>query len=72
MLGILDHGFKTIPDSTLKSLQDIKMREDLVGNGHHGYCEAIKEWATRFKVNYIGGCCGCGPEGIKKLQEMYF
>ena len=48
------------------------MRSDLVNNRHSGYCKAMAEFVKRFHVNYIGGCCGCGPEGIKRLQEIYF
>ena len=48
------------------------MRSDLVNNRHSGYCKAMAEFVMRFNVNYIGGCCGCGPEGIKRLQEIYF
>ena len=47
------------------------MRSDLVDDGHRGYCEGIIELVQQFKVNYIGGCCGCGPEGIKRLQETF-
>ena len=52
--------------------QEIKMRGDLVDNRHSGYCKAMDEFVKRFGVNYIGGCCGCGPEGIKRFQEIYF
>ena len=46
------------------------MRSDLVDDEHAGYCNAIEEMITKFKaVTHIGGCCGCGPEGIQSLKK---
>ena len=48
------------------------MRGDLVEDGHRGYCKALEDAVSKFKVDYIGGCCGCGPQGIKALQKRFF
>ena len=48
------------------------MRGDMVDDRHRGYCKAIAQMVESFNINYIGGCCGCGPQGIKRLQEIYF
>ena len=45
------------------------MRSDLVDERHSGYCKAMDQFVVKFNVNYVGGCCGCEPDGIKRFQE---
>ena len=52
--------------------QNIRMRSDLVDERHSGYCNAMNQFVEKFNVNYVGGCCGCEPDGIKRFQEIYF
>ena len=52
--------------------QNIQMRSDLVDERHSGYCKAMSQFVEKFNVNYVGGCCGCEPDGIKRFQEIYF
>ena len=54
------------------SSQNIRMRSDLVDERHSGYCKAMDQFVVKFNVNYVGGCCGCEPDGIKRFQEIYF
>ena len=52
------------------TFQNTKLRTDLVGDKHYGYCSAIEKIVKDFKaVTHIGGCCGCGPEGIESLAK---
>ena len=48
------------------------MRSDLVDERHSGYCKAMNQFVEKFNVNFVGGCCGCEPDGIKRFQELYF
>ena len=49
------------------------MRTDLVDDEHSGYCNAIHEMITKYKaITHIGGCCGCMPKGIKRMQKRFF
>ena len=52
-------------------VRNITKRVDLVSKQHDGFCNFTKEIVQRFRATYIGGCCGCTPDGIKRLFETY-
>ena len=42
----------------------LRVREDLLGDGYTRFAmEYLKHGAS-----WVGGCCGCGPEGIHRIQ----
>ena len=46
-------------------------RVDLVNNDHHGLCVFMDSLFAKYKIKFIGGCCGCTPSGIQKLYETF-
>ena len=52
-------------------VRTISKRVDLVSKQHDGFCNFTKEMVQRFGATYIGGCCGCTPDGIERLFETY-
>jgi S-methylmethionine-dependent homocysteine/selenocysteine methylase len=60
----LDKGF----DATEVKAGDVRVRPDLAQSewaGFAGFCEQFHEHGA----TYIGGCCGCRPQGIKMLAD---
>jgi len=49
------------------SREGIKRREDLAADGWAGYLEFVRHWRMH-GVSVVGGCCGCGPEGVAALR----
>ena len=49
----------------------VKQRKDMVDDDHKGFSNLMETLVKRFGVSYVGGCCGCSPNGIKKLYEKF-
>eukprot|EP00929_Paragymnodinium_shiwhaense_P112096 TRINITY_DN80354_c0_g1_i1.p1 TRINITY_DN80354_c0_g1~~TRINITY_DN80354_c0_g1_i1.p1 ORF type:complete len:915 (-),score=296.95 TRINITY_DN80354_c0_g1_i1:170-2914(-) len=47
----------------------IKARADLVYGGFDGYVKFCREF-VKYGASYIGGCCGCGPQGIVSMKNI--
>mmetsp|Transcript_55323 Transcript_55323/g.147722 ORF Transcript_55323/g.147722 Transcript_55323/m.147722 type:complete len:753 (-) Transcript_55323:211-2469(-) len=52
------------------SREGIKRRDDLAADGWAGYLEFVSHWRVH-GVSVVGGCCGCGPEGIEALSAAF-
>ena len=46
-------------------------RIDLVENDHQGLCDFIGQLMAEYNIGFIGGCCGCTPNGIKKIHKHF-
>jgi S-methylmethionine-dependent homocysteine/selenocysteine methylase len=51
--------------------KNVEKRQDLVEEDYKGFCNLMQELVRRFDISYIGGCCGCPPNAIRKLREIY-
>lgn len=54
-----------------KGTQTIVKRRSLVDDDHAGYVEFCREAVDKYRVAYVGGCCGCGHEGIQCIAEEF-
>jgi 2-dehydropantoate 2-reductase len=59
-------GFNVKADKS----QEIKKRKDLCEDGYSGYAHFCKQMVDN-GASIVGGCCGCGPEGIQALSTMF-
>lgn len=51
-----------------KTRSRIRRRQELFGyDGVEGYLHFSQQVRSKYRVNWIGGCCGCGPEGIQAI-----
>ena len=49
----------------------VRERADLCEDSFRGYVEVCEEMVRLFGVSYVGGCCGCGPDGIRELVRAF-
>lgn len=59
-------GFNVQTDKS--QLQEARARPGLHANG----CEGYARWVERFVAagaSFVGGCCGCGPDGIATMRD---
>ena len=42
-----------------------------VKDNYHGYIEFCVEAVEKFGVSLVGGCCGCGPDGIERIARQF-
>jgi len=67
--GTLRSG-EQIPPVPQKTRSKIRVRQELFGyDGVEGYLRFSQQVCSKFGVNWIGGCCGCGPKGIEAIAE---
>jgi len=60
-------GITPVPQKTRSK---IRVRQELFGyDGVEGYLRFSQQVCSKFGVNWIGGCCGCGPKGIEAIAE---
>jgi hypothetical protein len=62
-----DSGFDCADSKSHK----IEKRADLVCDEHKKYTDIMWQLSEQ-GVTYVGGCCGCGPNGIAALQRRFF
>jgi homocysteine S-methyltransferase len=56
----------TSPKSTIKRRKDLTQYSE--NDPFKGYVKFCKEYVVRYGCSAVGGCCGCGPEGIEALH----
>lgn len=57
-------------DVTKDKSKEIKVRHDLVDDGFTGYVQLCADF-VKHGASYVGGCCGCGPEGIEAMSAQF-
>lgn len=53
-----------------KHTAQVVLRKDLADDTFEGYVQFVQQYVEH-GVSLVGGCCGCGPEGIQRLVSLY-
>jgi len=57
-------------DVKTDKVDKIEKRADLCEDDYSGYLDFTKEF-VKHGATWVGGCCGCGPEGIKRMSDQF-
>lgn len=76
LFGVLSHfdrnsPFKLviIPNAGLPVIENGKVKYDMDSSE---YAEVMKQLTGKYKIDFIGGCCGTDPEYIEKLRDILY